>query len=112
MPKDAVPKTLRRRYALIEYEDGRIEKLMIGKPIYEYQINQAGIDPTAPGPDAIFWTLWLAAEKPGANGGPLDEEKDRPHMAAWIASLAAYEFPDVEPVPPTTRPAASRTSAA
>jgi hypothetical protein len=112
MPKTDIPKTLQRRYALVEYEGGKVEKYMIGKPLYEYQINQAGIDTLSQGPDALFWTLWLAAGKPGANGEPLNPVKDRPIMETWLASLEAYEFPDVEPVPPTSLPAASPTSAA
>lgn len=109
--KETVPKTLQRRYALIE-TSGKVEKIMIGKPIYEYQINQAGIDTISQGPDALFWTLWLAAGKPGGNGAPLNVDRDRPVMEEWLASLDAYEFPDVEPVPPTSPPATSPTSAA
>src|SRR6476660_4810671 len=100
--------TVRRRVAIVEYEDGRVEEYNMGKPIYEYQINQAGID-ALESADSVFWTLWLAAGKPGANGGPLDSVKDRPKMEEWIATLAAYEVPDAEEVPPTTRRAASRT---
>jgi hypothetical protein len=108
MATKAVPKTVKRRLAIVEYEDGKVEEYNLGKPIYEYEITQAGIN-ALESSDSVFWTLWLAAGKPGANGEPLNAEKDRPKMAAWIATLAAYEFPDAEDVPPTTQRAASRT---
>lgn len=101
------PKTVRRRTAIVEYEDGKVEEFNLGKPIYEYELTQ--VDIGAEERDFAFWSLWLAAGKPGANGAPLDPEKDRPKMRAWIASLEAFDFPDVEVVPPTTRRAASRT---
>lgn len=101
------PKTVRRRTAIVEYADGRVEEYNLGKPIYEYELTQANIG--ADSADFVFWTLWYSAGKPGANGAPLDPEKDRPKMKAWIETLEAYEFPDVEAVPPTTRREASRT---
>jgi hypothetical protein len=102
------PKTVRRRMAIVEYDDGKVEEYNLGKPIYEYELTQCGID-ALNNPEAIFWLLWQSAGKPGANGEPLDQDRDRPKMKAWIASLEAYEFPDAEDVPPTTPRAASRT---
>lgn len=108
MPTKEPPKTVRRRTAVVEYEDGKVEEFNLGKPIYEYEITQAGVD-VVNGSDSVFWTLWLAAGKPGANGDPIDVKRDRPVMESWIRTLAAYEFPDPVDVPPTTQRAASRT---
>lgn len=109
MPTKVAPKTLKRRTALVEYEDGRVEEYNLGKPIYEYQVSQLGIDPVTDSTDAGFWTLWFAAGKPGMNGGPLTASTARPLMEAWLESITNTQFDETDPVPPTQRRAASHT---
>lgn len=110
MPK-AEPRTLTRRLALIEYEDGTIEELNLGKPMVEYQVSQLGLDPVDNRSDAGFFGMWIAAGRPGANGHQLTIDTARPLMEAWLERVVNTEIVEEPGVPPTKPRGTSRTSA-
>lgn len=101
---------LRRRIAVVEYEDGRTEELNVDKPLWEYQTYRLGIDPATDQTEAGFFELWFASGKPGANGHELTLDMARPLVEAWLETVKTWTIRIEESAPPTRR-GTSRTSA-
>jgi len=108
MPKtDVEPK----RLVTVTYRDGTSETYDTSSPILLYQVNRLGVRDDEV--DASFFLFWMAAGKPGMNGGPMTIESARPALEAWLENVAEVDVSEVDQSgPPTKQRARSRGSAA
>jgi hypothetical protein len=107
-----MPETAPQRNTVtITYTDGRVEEYDMSAPRILYTVNRLGV--ADDDLDASFFMFWVAAGKPGTNGGPLTIENARPALEAWLEDVAAADSSlSDQSGPPTKRRAASRGSAA
>jgi hypothetical protein len=102
-----------RRLAHVTDADGHTETLNLSKPmiLYEATSLEGGLDD--PG-KFMFILAWVAAGKPGMNGGSLTINVAVEKMEAWLAKLEALDFEEqpITGLPPTKRPKPSRASRA
>ena len=100
-----------RQVATITFNDGHSEQYDLSAPRLLYTVNRIGVSDDEL--DASFFLMWVAAGKPGVNGGALTEEIARPALEAWLDTVVATEITEMSTDgPPTKQPRRSRGSAA